>query len=93
MPVTGLPAAVEATLSALLVGNTVSSWKIAGEGENSEVVLRLKPVDTGSNMADTVSKRETPVQRYRRKPPSQTRRTEGKTTEERPATYSDRACC
>eukprot|EP00745_Piridium_sociabile_P024463 TRINITY_DN3871_c0_g2_i2.p1 TRINITY_DN3871_c0_g2~~TRINITY_DN3871_c0_g2_i2.p1 ORF type:complete len:303 (-),score=53.62 TRINITY_DN3871_c0_g2_i2:237-1145(-) len=78
MPVTGLPAAVETTLSALLAENSVSSWKIAGEGVNTVVVLRLKPVDpevTTTNMAaEPVLNRNTQVQYYRRKPPSQVRR-------------------
>ena len=75
MPVAGLPAAVEKTLTALLCDNAVSSWKIAGEGDNTVVVLRLKPVDTADTvMADPALNRSSQVQYYRRKPPGQVRR-------------------
>ena len=62
MQVTGLPAAVETTLNALLAGNSVSSWKLAGVGENTVAVLRLKPVDCAENMADPVSNGGRPAQ-------------------------------
>ena len=78
MPVTGFPATLERTLSALMVDNTISSWKVAGEGDNTTIVLRLKPVcgpaTSTASMADPVLNRETQVQYYRRKPPSQIRR-------------------
>lgn len=47
MPVSGLPAAVERTLTALLTDNALLSWKITGNGDrDTVVVLRLKPVNT-----------------------------------------------
>eukprot|EP00745_Piridium_sociabile_P013610 TRINITY_DN20050_c0_g1_i10.p1 TRINITY_DN20050_c0_g1~~TRINITY_DN20050_c0_g1_i10.p1 ORF type:complete len:301 (-),score=66.62 TRINITY_DN20050_c0_g1_i10:243-1145(-) len=84
MPVTGLPAAVEKTLSALLSENAVSSWKIAGEGSNTVVVLRLKPVDpVSTNMAEPVLNRTTQVQYYRKKPPGQIRRDQQRARQQR----------
>ena len=77
MPVTGLPAAVETALTALLTVNSVSSWKITGEeGLNTVVVLRLKPVDgpVSTNMAEPVLNRSTQVQYFRKKAPCQLRR-------------------
>eukprot|EP00745_Piridium_sociabile_P042769 TRINITY_DN865_c0_g1_i4.p1 TRINITY_DN865_c0_g1~~TRINITY_DN865_c0_g1_i4.p1 ORF type:complete len:296 (+),score=72.21 TRINITY_DN865_c0_g1_i4:174-1061(+) len=75
MPVTGLPVTLEKTLTALLTDNTVSSWKVAGEADNTVVVLRLKPVSKMSTtMADPVLNRHSQVQYYRKKPPSQVRR-------------------
>jgi hypothetical protein len=70
MPVAGLPAAAETTLNALLSENAVSSWKIAGEGDSTVFVLRLKPQvsQTTNNMAAPM-----PVY-YRKKPPGQVRR-------------------
>ena len=43
MPVAGLPVAVEALLTSLITTDVLSSWKVAGEGGNSTVVLRFKP--------------------------------------------------
>ena len=76
MPVSGLPVAVEKTLSSLLEDNAVSSWKVVGEGDNTVVVLRLKPANPSlsTTMADPVVNRASQVQYYRRKPPSQVRR-------------------
>eukprot|EP00745_Piridium_sociabile_P025192 TRINITY_DN39908_c0_g1_i2.p1 TRINITY_DN39908_c0_g1~~TRINITY_DN39908_c0_g1_i2.p1 ORF type:complete len:240 (+),score=42.45 TRINITY_DN39908_c0_g1_i2:91-810(+) len=76
MPVTGLPATLERTLNALMMDTSVSSWKVAGEGDNTIVVLRLKPVSNPATptMAEPVLNRTTQVQYYRRKPPSQVRR-------------------
>ena len=73
MPVIGLPTAVETTLSALLTGNSLSSWKIVGEGENTVVVLRPKPVDSVTSMADPVQN-STQSQHSRRKSPCEIRR-------------------
>ena len=77
MPVTGLPAAVEKTMMALLTDNAVTSWKIAGEGDNTTFVLRFKPVSkTTTTMADSdpVLNRHTQVQYFRKKPPCQVAR-------------------
>ncbi|KAL8561584.1 hypothetical protein ACOMHN_024820 [Nucella lapillus] len=75
MPVTGLPATVETALTALLTTNSVSSWKIAGEGDSTVVVLRLKSVDSqmSTNMAEPVLNR-TQTEFFRRKSPSELRR-------------------
>ena len=61
-----LPIALDVTLKALLSCHSVQSWKIATEGQNPTVILRLRPetqqsachkrVDTGA---------------FKRKPPSQ----------------------
>ncbi|KAL8584821.1 hypothetical protein ACOMHN_037526 [Nucella lapillus] len=62
------------TLTALLTDNAVSSWKIAGEGQNAVVVLRLKPATkVSTNMADSVLNQNTQdhCQYYRTKVPSQ----------------------
>eukprot|EP00745_Piridium_sociabile_P042767 TRINITY_DN865_c0_g1_i1.p1 TRINITY_DN865_c0_g1~~TRINITY_DN865_c0_g1_i1.p1 ORF type:complete len:303 (+),score=67.47 TRINITY_DN865_c0_g1_i1:174-1082(+) len=76
MPVTGLPVTLEKTLTALLTDNTVSSWKIAGESDNTVVVLRLRPATQVSTttMADPVLNRRTQVEYFRKKAPSQVRR-------------------
>ena len=88
MPVTGLPAAVETTLSALLAENAVKSWKIAGEGANTVVVLRLEPVESerSTNMAEPVSMHSTQAQYFRRKPPSQLRRDQQRTQQHKSTT-------
>ena len=75
MPVTGLPATVEKTLTALLSENSVSSWKLAGYQDCTVFVLRLKPAgEMSTNMADPELNRRSQVQYFRRKPPSQIRR-------------------
>ena len=75
MPVSGLPGAVEVTLTALLQDNSVTSWKVAGEGDSTVVVLRLKPANsTTTTMADPVLNRGSQVQYFRKKPPCQVRR-------------------
>ena len=78
MPVTGFPATLERTLSALIMDNDISSWKVAGEGDNTTVVLPLKPVSgpatSTTDMVDPVLNRDTQIQYYRRKAPCQVRR-------------------
>eukprot|EP00745_Piridium_sociabile_P026525 TRINITY_DN4238_c0_g1_i6.p1 TRINITY_DN4238_c0_g1~~TRINITY_DN4238_c0_g1_i6.p1 ORF type:complete len:306 (-),score=64.70 TRINITY_DN4238_c0_g1_i6:208-1125(-) len=89
MPVTGFPATLERTLTALMVDNAISSWKVAGEGDNTTVVLRLKPVSTPAttttNMAGPVLNRSTQIQYFRRKPPSQIRRDQERARQQRQA--------
>ncbi|KAL8566911.1 hypothetical protein ACOMHN_008768 [Nucella lapillus] len=83
MPVTGLPATLERTLTALLTDNAVSSWKIAGERDNTVVVLRLKaenPVSTPS-MADPILNQQTQIQ-YRKQSPGQLRRDRERATKQ-----------
>ena len=65
-----LPIALDSALKALLSCHSVSSWKIAAEGQNPTVIVRLRPVTQQSvcqrqsgEHADTVSfKRKTPCQ-------------------------------
>ena len=69
MPVAGLPAALEASLSSLLVSQGLSSWKVVGEPGASTVVLRFsqcngQPLLEGRNIRGT----------FKRKPPSSVRR-------------------
>ena len=70
MPVAGLLAAVEVSLSSLLVSQELSSWKVVGEaGANTVVVLRFsqrdgQPLHAGRNIRGT----------FRRKPPCQVNR-------------------
>ena len=78
MPVSGLPATLEVTLTSLLQENAISSWKIVSEGAKSTVVLRLCSNDFIPNMATTMDSvnmtgRVNKVS-YRRKPPSQYKR-------------------
>ena len=63
-----IPIALEAALKALLNCHSVHSWKIAAEGPNPTIILRLRPEDKSSTgdsgeRVDSVS--------FRRKPPGQ----------------------
>ena len=72
MPSIGLPRILEQTISNILDISQLSSFKIAGNGPRTKIVLRF-----GVCMADaSVSPihRWTPQSCYRRKPPIQTRR-------------------
>ena len=67
-----LPIALDTALKALLSCHAVSSWKIAAEGQNPTVILRLRPEKqpsarhNGACVVDTVT--------FKRKPPSQIQR-------------------
>ena len=67
-----LPIALDVTLKALLSCHSVQSWKIATEGQNPTVILRLRPetqkraCQDGAHSIDTVA--------FKRKPPSQIQR-------------------
>ena len=77
MPVTGLPVALERTLTALLTDNAITSWKVVGsEGENVTIVFRMEPLIAQSTMVKQVASGTAQVHQYsyRRKPPSQVRR-------------------
>ncbi|KAL8597780.1 hypothetical protein ACOMHN_004895 [Nucella lapillus] len=72
MTVVGLPTTLEVTLGALLQENHLTSWKIAGEVDNTTVVLRLKTRLSNVNMASQPT--PTTPQVFRRKPISQINR-------------------
>ena len=74
MPVAGLPAAAETTLNALLADNIVTSWKVAGEGDSTVVVLRLRPDSTVNTPTNMAGRPQTAAVHYKRKPPSQLNR-------------------
>ena len=65
MTVTGLPAAADTALSALLSTENLSSWKIDSTGQQTVVVLRFTK---STPLADNAQSR------YRLKPPSQCKR-------------------
>ena len=69
MPVAGLPAAEEASLSSLLETQVLSSWKVVGGHGTSTVVLRFSQRDSRPLPASHYTHRT-----YRTKPPSQQRR-------------------
>ena len=62
-----LPKALDSVLTALLCEHTVTSWKIAAEGNYPTVVLRLRPVNTQDVTQNTNMS-------FRRKAPSQINR-------------------
>ena len=68
-----LPRALDTVLKALLSDHSIFSWKVAAEGHNPTIVLRLCPrrepnmYQDGVRVADTLAV-------YRRKPPSQINR-------------------
>ena len=74
MPVSGLPATLEVSLTSLLQENTISSWKIVAEGAKTTVVLRLCDNNFDPNMAASNAQGTVNKLSYRRKPPSQQRR-------------------
>ena len=65
MTVTGLPAAADTALSALLSTENLSSWKIDSTGQQTVVVLRFTKSTPFADNAQS---------RYRLKPPSQCKR-------------------
>ncbi|KAL8576533.1 hypothetical protein ACOMHN_003091 [Nucella lapillus] len=87
MPVVGLPTALEVTLGALLQQNRLTSWKIAGEGDNTTVVIRLKS-DTVSS-SGTCQQGDVTPQVFRRKPPSSLARDQRRAEERRTAVRQD----
>jgi hypothetical protein len=75
MPVVGLPATVEVALDSLLAEKTVTSWKIAGLGDTTVVVLRLRDDNTCQHGGGEGEARlHNNNVYYRRKTPSQLRR-------------------
>ena len=73
MPVVGLPTAVEAALGSLLTEKSLSSWKIADNGDTTVIVLRLR-ADADCQQHGDHYDQERPTLHYRRKSPSQLRR-------------------
>jgi len=86
MPVTGLPAAAEMSLNALLTINNVSSWKLVGEGDSTVFVLRLRPTQSSSSTTNMANPQ--PSVCYRRKPPSQIRRDQNRAKRHQEAALS-----
>ena len=86
---------MEKTLNALLSDNAVSSWKIAGEGDNTVVVLRLKPASTAetTTMADPALNRTSQVQYYRKKAPAQVRRDQERARQQKKRHQTDQQEC
>ena len=72
-----LPRALESVFEALLDGHAVSSWKVACEGLNPILVVRMKPVSENRERQDVNT------QAYRRKQPSQVARDKRRLTEHR----------
>ena len=66
-----LPIALDTALRALLSCHSVSSWKIAAEGQNPTVILRLRP-ETHESARQDGAKLHTVA--FKRKPPSQINR-------------------
>ena len=67
-PAMSLPLALDSALKAMLMNHNVSSWKIASEGQNPTVVLRLKP---NRPLQDGERWHTDRSEAYRRKTPSQ----------------------
>ena len=67
-----LPKALDTVLKALLSDHSISSWKVAAEGQNPTIVLRLSPRRDPYVCQDGVRVDTSAV--YRRKPPSQINR-------------------
>ena len=67
-----LPKALDTVLKALLSDHSISSWKVAAEGQNPTMVLRLSPRREPYVCQDGVRVDTSAV--YRRKPPSQINR-------------------
>jgi hypothetical protein len=72
MPVAEIPAALERVLGTLLVDNTITSWKVAAEGSNTTLVVRL--VTAGPDQHGASCQQSSQHATYRKKPPSQIRR-------------------
>ena len=70
MPVAGLPAAAEASLSSLLASQELSSWKVVGEPGASTVVVLRFCIRGGRPLLEARDVRGT----FRRKPPSMVKR-------------------
>ena len=66
-----LPIALDTALKALLSCHSVYSWKIAAEGQNPTVILRLRP-ETQPSAHENGSRVDTVT--FKRKPPSQIHR-------------------
>ena len=64
-----LPRALENILTVLLCEHTISSWKIAAQGPNPTIVLRLMPTDQSQEHGYRAQ-----TKTYRTKPPSQVER-------------------
>ena len=64
-----LPKALEKALGALLCDHSVSSWKIAAEGPNPTIVLRLRPSGQSQENGYCIQRKT-----FRAKPPSQVER-------------------
>ena len=67
-----LPKALDDVLKALLNGHSISSWKVAADGQNPTVILRLQPLRVPNVPQDGVRVDNTVA--FRRKPPSQINR-------------------
>ena len=67
-----LPKALDDVLKALLNGHSISSWKVAADGQNPTVILRLQPLRVPNVHTDGVRVDNTVA--FRRKPPSQINR-------------------
>ena len=67
-----IPKALDTVLKALLSDHSISSWKVAAEGQNPTIVLRLCPRREPNVYQDGVRIDTSAV--YRRKPPSQINR-------------------
>ena len=66
MPLVGLPTSLESVLATLLMKNSISSWTVKGECENSLIFIRLCPTESDTGLPSHTNRAVS----YRRKPPS-----------------------